>query len=73
MQTNYLDTVKDNLRGQCKMGHSCKMSTQEKLRSTIDIEEEGHGGLAVRQDGENDNDDDGDDDDSGDDDHDDYY
>ncbi|KAL9188460.1 hypothetical protein ACHAXT_006838 [Thalassiosira profunda] len=68
MQANYLETVKDNLRGQCTSGHSCKISTTEKLRSTIDLLEEEPGGLEVHQDkppsGDEDDDGGGDDDDS---------
>ena len=68
MQANYLETVKDNLRGQCTSGHSCKISTVEKLRSTADIQEEEPGGLEVHHDkppsGDGDDDGGGDDDDS---------
>lgn len=41
----YIDTVRDNLRGQCTKGHSCKISSLEKLQQTIDILEEQHGGI----------------------------
>jgi hypothetical protein len=41
----YVDTVKDNLRGQCTKGHSCKVSSLEKLQMTIDILEEQLGGI----------------------------
>ena len=42
---NYLGTVRDNLRGQCTHGHSCKVSSIEKLQRTIDILEEETGGI----------------------------
>ena len=44
---NYLGTIKDNLRGQCTHGHSCKISSIEKLRSTIDVLEEETGGVQI--------------------------
>jgi hypothetical protein len=43
----YVDTVRDNLRGQCTKGHSCKISSLEKLQMTIDILEEKAGGMDV--------------------------
>ncbi|KAL3784874.1 hypothetical protein HJC23_012477 [Cyclotella cryptica] len=43
----YVDTVRDNLRGQCTKGHSCKQSSLEKLLRTIDILEEESGGIDV--------------------------
>ncbi|KAL7484551.1 hypothetical protein ACHAW6_010186 [Cyclotella cf. meneghiniana] len=45
----YLETVRDNLRGQCTKGHSCKLSSLEKLQRTIDILEEEPGGIDVRK------------------------
>ena len=47
MSTNYLGTVRDNLKGQCTHGHSCKISSMEKLQSTIDILEEEVGGMEI--------------------------
>lgn len=47
MTANYLDTVRDNLKGQCTHGHSCKVSSMEKLQRTIDILEEEAGGFVV--------------------------
>ena len=44
---NYLGTIKDNLIGQCTHGHSCKISSIEKLRSTIDVLEEETGGVQI--------------------------
>lgn len=41
----YVDTVRDNLKGQCTKGHSCKISSMEKLQQTIDILEEQIGGV----------------------------
>jgi len=46
----YVDTVRDNLKGQCTKGHSCKMSSLEKLQRTIDILEEDPGGIDVSSD-----------------------
>ena len=43
----YVDTVRDNLKGQCTKGHSCKSSSLEKLQQTIDILEEQIGGVDV--------------------------
>lgn len=47
MGSNYIDTVRDNIRGQCTHGHSCKISSVEKLARTIDISEEGVGGIEI--------------------------
>jgi hypothetical protein len=47
MTANYLSTVRDNLKGQCTHGHSCKVSSMEKLQRTIDILEEEAGGFVV--------------------------
>ncbi|KAL7532891.1 hypothetical protein ACHAXR_009355 [Thalassiosira sp. AJA248-18] len=47
MLTNYLGTVRDNLRGQCTHGHSCKLSSLEKLQRTIDILEQETGGVEI--------------------------
>jgi hypothetical protein len=47
MASNYIDTVRDNIRGQCTHGHSCKISSVEKLQRTIDLSEEGAGGIEV--------------------------
>jgi len=47
MMVNYLGTVRDNLRGQCTHGHSCKLSSLEKLQMTIDILEEETGGVQL--------------------------
>ena len=47
MIVNHLGTVKDNLRGQCTHGHSCKLSSVEKLQRTIDILEEEFGGVEL--------------------------
>ncbi len=47
MTANYLGTVRDNLTGQCTHGHSCKISSLEKLRRTIDVLEEEAGGIAI--------------------------
>ena len=47
MIANHLGTVKDNLRGQCTHGHSCKLSSVEKLQRTIDILEEETGGVQL--------------------------
>jgi len=47
MHTIYVDTVRDNLRGQCTSGHSCKLSSLEKLQRTIDILEEETGGVEM--------------------------
>ena len=47
MTANYLGTVRDNLKGQCTHGHSCKVSSLEKLQRTIDILEEEAGGIVV--------------------------
>ena len=43
----YVDTVRDNLRGQCTKGHSCKISSLEKLQQTIDILEEQVDGIDI--------------------------
>ena len=43
----YVDTVRDNLRGQCTKGHSCKISSLEKLQRTIDILEEQVNGIDI--------------------------
>ena len=47
MTANYLGTVRDNLKGQCTHGHSCKVSSLEKLQRTVDILEEEAGGIAI--------------------------
>ena len=47
MSRNYLGTVRDNLRGQCTSGHSCKISSLEKLQRTIDLIEEERGGVEI--------------------------
>lgn len=47
MGSNYIDTVRDNIRGQCTHGHSCKISSVEKLARTIDLSEEGVGGIEI--------------------------
>jgi hypothetical protein len=47
MGSNFIDTVRDNMRGQCTHGHSCKISSVEKLQRTIDLSEEGMGGIEV--------------------------
>ena len=47
MLENYLGTIRDNLNGQCTHGHSCKISSLEKLQRTIDILEEEIGGVEV--------------------------
>ena len=47
LHANYLGTIKDNLRGQCRHGHSCKISSIEKLLSTIDVLEEESGGVQI--------------------------
>ena len=49
MLENYLGTVRDNLKGQCTHGHSCKESSLEKLQRTIDILEEEIGGIKVKE------------------------
>ncbi|KAL3823411.1 hypothetical protein ACHAXA_004286 [Cyclostephanos tholiformis] len=48
LHANYLGTIRDNLRGQCNHGHSCKISSIEKLQCTIDVLEEESGGVQVR-------------------------
>jgi hypothetical protein len=47
MGGNYINTVRDNIRGQCTHGHSCKISSVEKLQRTIDLSEEGAGGIDI--------------------------
>ena len=47
LHANYLGTIKDNLRGQCRHGHSCKISSIEKLQSTIDVLEEESDGVQI--------------------------
>ena len=47
MGNNYINTVRDNIRGQCTHGHSCKISSVEKLQRTIDLSEEGAGGIDI--------------------------
>ncbi len=47
MGDNYINTVRDNIRGQCTHGHSCKISSVEKLQRTIDLSEEGAGGIEI--------------------------
>lgn len=47
MMEIFVDTVRDNIRGQCTKGHSCKVSSLEKLQRTIDILEEEVGGLEI--------------------------
>jgi len=47
MGSNYINTVRDNMRGQCTHGHSCKISSVEKLQRTIDLSEEGDGGIEI--------------------------
>jgi len=47
MMGNYVNTVRDNLKGQCTHGHSCKESSLEKLLRTIDLVEEGVGGIEI--------------------------
>ena len=44
---NYLATIQDNLKGQCTHGHSCKLSTMEKLQMTIDVLQEEKGGISI--------------------------
>ena len=45
---NYINTVRDNIRGQCTHDHSCKMSSVEKLQQSIDLSEEGLSGIEVK-------------------------
>ena len=47
MMNNYVNTVRDNLKGQCTRGHSCKISSLEKLQRTIDILEEDVYGVKI--------------------------
>lgn len=47
MASNYINTVRDNMRGQCTHGHSCKISSVEKLQRTIDLSEESSGSIEV--------------------------
>ena len=47
MGGNYINTVRDNIRGQCTHGHSCKISSVEKLQRTIDLSEEGASGIDI--------------------------
>ena len=49
MMNNYVSTVRDNLRGQCTHGHSCKISSLEKLQRTIDIMEEEISGVEIHE------------------------
>lgn len=37
MQTIFLETVRENKKGQCTQGHSCKLSSLEKLQQTIEV------------------------------------
>ena len=48
MGSNYVNTIRDNIRGQCTHGHSCKISSVEKLQRTIDLSEESIGGIEVK-------------------------
>ena len=47
LAANYLTTIQDNLKGQCTHGHSCKLSTMEKLQMTIDVLQEEKGGISI--------------------------
>ncbi len=47
LMENFVNTVRDNLKGQCTQGHSCKKSSLEKLLRTIDLIEEGVGGIEI--------------------------
>lgn len=47
LAANYLATIQDNLKGQCTHGHSCKLSTMEKLQMTIDVLQEEKGGISI--------------------------
>ena len=45
-----MNTTRDNLRGQCTKGHSCKISNMERLQRTIDILEEQVDGVGFERD-----------------------
>ena len=46
---NLYEIAKDNMRGQCTDGHSCKLSSKESLQRLIEIVHEGARGYLITQ------------------------